>query len=116
MITDFTPHFTDSKGEPHHIPENLKKAVIRICQSYGLTGLCDPMYIANVIAVELGIGDGQSNFYGKNASHIVKRMGIYKFSGTANECFLYIHRAQGNSVDYALKYGGWTLEPLQVGK
>lgn len=48
--------------EPYQIPENLKRVATRICQSYGIRGICDPMYIANVIAVELRLGDGQSHF------------------------------------------------------
>jgi len=43
-------------------PADLKRAATRICRSYGINGICDPVYIANVIAVEIGRGDGQSNF------------------------------------------------------
>ena len=46
----------------HNVPENLKRLSARLCRSYGIKGICDPMYIANIIALELGIGDGQSNF------------------------------------------------------
>lgn len=42
----------------------LRKAAERIAQAYGLIGECDPPYIANVIALHLGIGDGQSLFWG----------------------------------------------------
>jgi hypothetical protein len=31
-------------------PDDAKRAAISICRSYGITGLCDPGYIANVIA------------------------------------------------------------------
>ena len=48
--------------EPYKLPENLKRLSRRLCRSYGIRGVCDPMYIANVIAVELGLGDGLSNF------------------------------------------------------
>ena len=48
--------------EPYQLPENLKRLATRICRSYGIRGVCDPMYIANVAAVELGLGDGLSNF------------------------------------------------------
>lgn len=43
-------------------PIKIKRAAIRICESYGIRGLCDPAYIANIIALELGLGDGLSNF------------------------------------------------------
>jgi hypothetical protein len=51
--------------EPYKIPPELRKASERICCSYGIRGICDPMYIANVIAKELGLGDGGSNFFDK---------------------------------------------------
>jgi len=47
---------------PYKIPANLRHLSERICRSYGIDGICDPMYLANIIALELGLGDGQSNF------------------------------------------------------
>lgn len=44
------------------LPPTIKQAATRICRAYGIRGICDPMYIANVIAFELGMGDGRSNF------------------------------------------------------
>lgn len=59
----FAEAFTDPvTREPYRMPATLRTAATRICQSYGIRGTCDPMYIANVIAVELGLGDGLSNF------------------------------------------------------
>lgn len=34
------------------------------CTHFDINGLCDPMYIANVSAVELDVGDGMGNFTG----------------------------------------------------
>lgn len=48
--------------EPYNIPPELKRASRRICQAFNIRGTCDPMWIANVIAYELGLGDGKSNF------------------------------------------------------
>lgn len=45
-----------------NVPGNLRRLSERLCRSYGINGICDPEYIANVVAVELGLGDGQSNF------------------------------------------------------
>ena len=46
--------------------EKVKNAIKRIYSSYPKEcmpqGLSDPMYIMNVIALELGIGDGQGTF------------------------------------------------------
>lgn len=33
------------------IPEDIKHAAMHICNAYGIKGICDPMYIANVIAM-----------------------------------------------------------------
>lgn len=49
--------------EPYAVPADIKEAATRIARSYGLRGICDPMYVANVIAKETGRGDGQSNFW-----------------------------------------------------
>jgi len=47
-------------------PEKVKNAIKRIYESYPADcmpqGVCDPMYIMNVICYELGVGDGQGNF------------------------------------------------------
>jgi hypothetical protein len=46
--------------------EKVKSAIKRVYGSYPADclpqGLSDPMYIMNVIALELGIGDGKGNF------------------------------------------------------
>jgi len=33
------------------------------------------------------------------------------FKGTQNECFIKLLKVQGQSTDYALKYGGYKIEP-----
>jgi len=54
----FDEAFKDMPG----LPDDLRTASERIVRAYGIRGICDPGYIANVIAVELGRGDGLSNF------------------------------------------------------
>ena len=54
--------FFDKAFANTETPENLRRLAARLCRSYGIRGICDPMYIANVIACELGIGDGHGNF------------------------------------------------------
>jgi len=48
------------------VPERVKMAIKRVYSAYPVDclpqGLCDPMYIMNVICNELGVGDGQGNF------------------------------------------------------
>lgn len=36
----------------YEVPDNLKLASMSICNRYDIKGICDPMYIANVIAKE----------------------------------------------------------------
>lgn len=45
-----------------NVPDDIRQAAERICFCYGITGICDPVYIANIIAFETGRGDGKSNF------------------------------------------------------
>lgn len=45
------------------VPPDIRRAAERIVAAYGICGICDPMYIANVIAVETGRGDGNGRFY-----------------------------------------------------
>lgn len=59
----FDEAFTDPVTKtPYDVPPKIRELATRICRSYGIWGVCDPMYIANVIALELGFGDGQSHF------------------------------------------------------
>jgi hypothetical protein len=59
----FDEAFTDPVTlNPIQIPASIRKLSERIVKSYNIQGICDPMYIVNVIAVELGLGDGMSNF------------------------------------------------------
>jgi hypothetical protein len=44
------------------LPDDLRRVSESICQAYGIGGICDPGYIANVIAKELCLGDGLSHF------------------------------------------------------
>lgn len=60
----FEQAFTDPvTGQPYDLPRPLRIIAERLCMAYGISGICDPMYIANLIARELGLGDGQSTFY-----------------------------------------------------
>ena len=48
---------------------NVKNAIKKVYESYPKEcmpqGICDPLYIMNTIALEIGIGDGKGNFYVK---------------------------------------------------
>lgn len=48
-------------------PEPVRRAIRRVYESYPKDcmpkGICDPAYIMNILAFELGFGDGQGNFW-----------------------------------------------------
>ncbi len=59
----FEEAFTDPEtNRPYHIPGNIRQLSERLCKDNNIKGTSDPMYIVNVTAYELGLGDGQSNF------------------------------------------------------
>ena len=65
----YSTKYWDKRFETYHnpaVPEKVKQAIIKVYSAYPDScmpqGLCDPMYMMNVICHELGIGDGQGNF------------------------------------------------------
>jgi hypothetical protein len=54
--------FDDAFKTKTPVPEALRVAATRVCKQYNIRGICDPLYIANCLAFELGAGDGESNF------------------------------------------------------
>jgi hypothetical protein len=59
--------YWDKRFMTRDIPDKVKTAIKRIYNSYPVEclpqGLADPMYIMNIICLELGVGDGKGNFY-----------------------------------------------------
>ena len=53
-------YFKDNK--PFAITNQLRDLCESICKSYGIRGICDPGYIANVIAQMFNVGDGIGTF------------------------------------------------------
>ncbi len=49
------------------VPEEIKNAIKKVYSSYPEhcmpQGVCDPIYIMNIITQELGIGDGKGKFF-----------------------------------------------------
>ena len=60
--------FFEKAFEGMRVPQDIRTVAERICMSYGIRGECDPGYIANVVAKELGLGDGRSVFYNQVVS------------------------------------------------
>jgi hypothetical protein len=49
--------------EPYVFPDYLRALSERVCRAFYIRGVSDPMYIVNIAAFELGLGDGQGNFH-----------------------------------------------------
>jgi len=62
----------EKQFEGYTVPENIKEIVSKIMIRFSITGLCDGMYMANVIAVTCGIGDGCHNFTGNTITEPLK--------------------------------------------
>lgn len=56
--------FFDAAFSGMDVPPALRRLVERIVRSYGIRGQSDPAYLANLIALELGMGDGNGRFPG----------------------------------------------------
>lgn len=54
--------------EDYEPPDDIKAAAEHIVSSYDIGGICDPAYIANIIAMYLGRGDGQGSFTERDGS------------------------------------------------
>ena len=48
--------------EDYDVPEGIKRISTAICERFIIRGICDPMYIANLIAYKNGGGDGKGQF------------------------------------------------------
>jgi len=68
MNEEWHEYWTDEKIEKemsdHGLDEfpKLESVVVKMVKKYRRFGLADPMYIANVLAVEMGLGDGHDHF------------------------------------------------------
>ena len=54
--------FFNEAFEGYNVSTNIRNISESICREFNINGICDPMYISNVIAVKLGLGDGCGNF------------------------------------------------------
>ena len=67
----------DKAFEGYEVPENIREISELICTRFNINGICDPMYVCNVTAVESGSGDGCSLFSSseiKNHRKIAERL------------------------------------------
>jgi hypothetical protein len=62
----------------YDVPKRIRKISEQNCMRFNIDGICDPMYICNVIAKESSSGDGCSHFTGStiiiNPEYIATRL------------------------------------------
>jgi hypothetical protein len=56
------PGFFEEAFRDATLPQPLRIFAQAFCTRFEVRGICDPMYCANVAAVETGLGDGCGNF------------------------------------------------------
>lgn len=67
-----------------NLPSDIRHFSEGFCKQFGVAGICDPAYVANVCAFELGRGDGRGEFFSasmenqeafdKNLTRLVERL------------------------------------------
>lgn len=96
--------------EEYNVPENIKRISICIMKRFTIIGICDGMYICNIIASENKIGDGKGNFSGHH---------LTKFKETANtiqSCYgCNIEKEDIKELTEILKNGKLNLAKAQNG-
>lgn len=55
------------EGAKPSLPADIRLFSESVCNRFTISGICDPMYIANVTAFELGRGDGCGAFFSPDA-------------------------------------------------
>lgn len=77
----FDAHLPGEGRRDDSIPPALRAFSEALCLTYGINGICDPMYIVNVSAYELGCGDGAGTFFPlkekitpEKIDHLIKRL------------------------------------------
>ncbi len=76
----------DNCFEGATVPADLRAASEALCRRFTIRGICDPMYLANLMAMELGRGDGRGAFhpadsdareeFGSRLAQLVQRIGF----------------------------------------
>ncbi|WP_282366418.1 hypothetical protein [Pseudomonas sp. PS02290] len=62
ILSSFLPGFFEEAFGDSGLPSTLRNFAQAFCMRFDVRGICDPLYCANVAAVETGLGDGCSNF------------------------------------------------------
>lgn len=76
-LETFSPDWFDyTFQDVNGLTSQLRSMSERMCREFNIKGICDPLYVAKIVAFELGIGDGCSNFTG--ATVVADTIGIDK--------------------------------------
>lgn len=62
--------FFEEAFKGYEVPERIKKASKELCTRFNIIGICDPMYISNVIALESGSGTGGGEFFSGEINNV----------------------------------------------
>ena len=92
------------------VPEPLKKTAICIMRRFTIFGLCDGMYICNVIAFESGFGDGKGRFPGEMQVDVSKSAGRLMRAYGCN-----IHKRDIEELEQILRTGKLDIPKAAVG-
>ncbi len=112
---------------PRCVPQQIANASKGICAAHQIKGACDPMYIANVIAFELGAGDGQGRFF-QHGTPVISSETLDKiasrlagsYSSSADMSTDAVRAQLGNAIQFGIAAGaiqsriehrpeGWTV-------
>ena len=67
--------FVEAYKDYQNIPESIKLASKNICIKFDILDICNPVDLCNIIAFELGLGDGQGKYNNNNSDNNVKGNG-----------------------------------------
>jgi hypothetical protein len=64
-----TPEWFDNAFVDYNtITPEIRLFSERVCREFNIVGVCDPAYIANLVATVFSVGDGRGNFTGESVS------------------------------------------------
>ncbi len=93
-----------------NVPEKIQKVVNVITKRYVIKGECDPMYIANTIALKGGAGDGEGFFWKEDYQYCDKIADALLGAYGCN-----IFKSDRDELIKILKTGEISNEDLRIG-
>ena len=100
--TTFDATLYERSFEGYAVPEKLKRMAVTIMKRFVITGICDGMYICNVIANQNMMGDGAGHFNGED--HVIDRK-TREFLSTAYSSNIRSDETDQKDLDEILRFG-----------